>query len=257
MKNWKSEIIESKKNEFLQSYKTLMNNLDHKAKADAAIENIVHLLGWFGDNKILKDLPLNTKYSVKTAPAILAPVIRQLQSLDSNFESDILTKDFKETSNRIKKQNKNLVVICDNLKSGNNLGNIIRTAECLGFSKIITTGYTPSPSHKSSLKSSMGAELFLEWEHFHLTIDALESLKKEGYKIIGLETVKNGKTLNELKDKLGQTNDIAILLGNERNGIQAETLASCDYVFSLETFGMKNSLNVTNAFSAAGYLLLT
>ena len=45
----------------------------------------------------------------------------------------------------------------------------------------------------------------------------------------------------------------ALILGNERFGLEESTLALCDQVFKIPQMGVKNSLNVSAAFAIAAY----
>ena len=51
-----------------------------------------------------------------------------------------------------------IVVILYNIRSGFNVGNILRTTEFLGIKKLIGIGITPLPPHKEVVKTSLGAE---------------------------------------------------------------------------------------------------
>ena len=47
--------------------------------------------------------------------------------------------------------------------------------------------------------------------------------------------------------------DCAVVLGHERDGLTAEQLAECDAVVQIPCFGLKNSLNVSHAFTLLAY----
>ena len=73
------------------------------------------------------------------------------------------------------------------------------------------------------------------------TIDAVLKLKKSNlyYRV---EQTKNSKYLNNFKIL---KNTIAIVVGNEVNGVSEEVLSECDEVIEIPQFGTKHSLNVS------------
>jgi len=152
-----------------------------------------------------------------------------------------------ESVNRLK-----LVVILNDLRSAFNVGNIMRTAECLGLEKIIFCGYTPTPKNRKVKETSMGTHSFLNWQHRADIIPLLEEYKKLGWDIYGLETTSNAKDIFTFN----VPEPAVIILGNEAHGIPRKVLEFCDGIIRIPTGGWKNSLNVGVAFAVAGYELL-
>ncbi|MDD2332652.1 MAG: TrmH family RNA methyltransferase, partial [Candidatus Cloacimonetes bacterium] len=81
-----------------------------------------------------------------------------------------------------------VVLILDNLRSVFNVGSIFRTAECLGISKIILCGITPSPHHPNMDKTAMGTHKLVAWESYPDTSKVLKNLHHQGYASYALET---------------------------------------------------------------------
>lgn len=142
---------------------------------------------------------------------------------------------------------KSIVVILNNIRSNENVGSVFRTADAFSVSKIYLCGYTPTPTdrfdreNKGLTKASLGAEKMVEWQKLETLKDASEKLKKEGFKIIGIE--QDVKSLN-LKDaktsKLLVSNPkLALVFGNEVDGLNKEDLKFCDYVVEI---GMRGKL---------------
>ena len=78
----------------------------------------------------------------------------------------------------------------------------------------------------------------------------LQELKAKNVQIYALETAQEAKSLHSFNFENKAT---AFVVGNERFGLEASTLALCDGVIAIPTFGIKNSLNVANALSIAAY----
>lgn len=149
---------------------------------------------------------------------------------------------------------KDFIVILDNIRSGYNVGSILRTAEFLGLKKIIGIGITPLPPHKEVTKTSLGAEKNLIIERKYKLKNIILKLKKEKYKIIGIEQSKT--SLPYYKFRL-RYKKIVLILGNEIRGINKKYLKLCDYILEIPQQGeIKESLNVSIAFSiVASYLI--
>ncbi|MCF7795552.1 hypothetical protein K9M42_00460 [Patescibacteria group bacterium] len=183
----------------------------------------------------------------------------------------------------MKKKNKKIKVICENLRSIYNVGSIFRTADCSGFVEdIYLTGYTPTPEDKRMSKTSLGAEKEIKWKKYKSPITIINKLKKEGYEIICIEKINNEKeekdllstnrnTLFEINKRNKENKEFkkiqknifeytpkkkcAIILGNEVLGISKKVLKKADKILFIPTLGVKESLNVSVAFGISVYKL--
>lgn len=150
---------------------------------------------------------------------------------------------------------KRKVVILDNIRSVYNVGSIFRTSDALGVNKIYLCGCTPTPKDRfgrdrSDLaKVALGAEKNIEWQYCETTLDAINILKKEKFQIIALEQSENSVDYKKVKaEKLS-----AIILGEEVKGLSANVLKMADVIAEIPMKGMKESLNVSVSFGAAGF----
>lgn len=142
-----------------------------------------------------------------------------------------------------------LYFVLDNLRSAFNVGSIFRLGECVGVQCIYLGGYTPNTENPSLQKTSMSTTQFVNSKAFSKTTQALLELKKQGVKIIALETSSTAVGLYE-KPLVGPT---AFVVGNERFGLDTSLLQLCDEIRKIPMFGIKNSLNVSNALTAAAF----
>ncbi len=144
-----------------------------------------------------------------------------------------------------------LYFVLENLRSSFNVGSLFRVADCVGAEHIYLVGYTATPFDNESLrKTSLGSHEHQEWSHHQKVLNAIQDLKAKGVAIYALETAQNSKNLHSFDFQKKPT---AFVVGNERFGLEASTLALCDAVISIPTFGVKNSLNVSNALSVAAF----
>ena len=122
-------------------------------------------------------------------------------------------------------------------------------ADSLGVQKVWLCGYTPTPHQLQVEKAALGASLVMDWETVTFT-EAIQKLKAEKFRIIGLETSSRSVVLSAPFEENQPT---AFLIGNERFGLDAEQLSVCDEVRKIEMFGIKNSMNAAVAVAIAGY----
>ena len=140
-------------------------------------------------------------------------------------------------------------ILLDRLRSAHNVGNILRLADAVNAEKVICGGYTACPPHPKLEKSAMGADKIVSTEHVDNSLDAIREYKKNGYTVIGVETVENAESIFDI-----QLNWPTLLVfGNEALGIQEENLKECDSFISLPSFGLKNSVNVSNCAAVVLY----
>lgn len=138
-----------------------------------------------------------------------------------------------------------LVLVLDNVRSGLNVGSIFRTADAFAVEKIVLCGITAQPPHREILKTALGSTESVSWEYFAETVEAVQVLKKNGWRIFAVEQT-DRKTW--LQDFIPEGDEkYAFLLGNEVDGVSAAVLPLCDGAVEIPQFGTKHSLNVAVA----------
>lgn len=140
------------------------------------------------------------------------------------------------------------VVVLDNIRSTFNVGSIFRTADGAGVDKIYLVGITPTPNHIKIKKTALGAEEYVEWEHFKVIEDIILKLKGEGFRIYPVEQFSESKDFREVEDY----EKMAFIFGNEISGISQNLLELTDEPIEIPMRGKKNSLNVS---TTAGIIL--
>jgi tRNA G18 (ribose-2'-O)-methylase SpoU len=134
-----------------------------------------------------------------------------------------------------------VVVILDNIRSTFNVGSVLRTGDGAGIKKLYLAGITPTPAHPKIKKTALGAENYLEWEHVSNTLDLIQKLKQNGFKIISIEQTPSAQNYKEV-ELVGK---IAFIFGNEISGVNPEILEASDLHLELPMKGQKNSLNIS------------
>jgi 23S rRNA (guanosine2251-2'-O)-methyltransferase len=100
-------------------------------------------------------------------------------------------------------------------------------------------------------KTALGAEKSVDWEQIENIGEVINKLKKEGYEIAALEQTGNARDLSNFSP----TKNIAVIVGNEVDGIDEETLEAADIHLQIPMQGKKESLNVAVAAAIAMYQL--
>lgn len=136
-----------------------------------------------------------------------------------------------------------LIIIADNVRSMHNVGSIFRTSDAFLVEKIYLCGITPTPPHREIQKTALGATESVDWQYAENTLDVINQLKKEGWTILALEQTTNSVMLDELKVEKGEK--IAIVLGNEVEGVNQEVINLCNKAVEIPQFGTKHSFNVS------------
>jgi 23S rRNA (guanosine2251-2'-O)-methyltransferase len=140
------------------------------------------------------------------------------------------------------------ILILHDIRSSQNVGALLRSADAVGITRVYLTGITPLPidrfgrPNNQLIKTSLGAELTVPWEHAEIE-SILSNLKRQGTSIIAVEQSVHAVDYKTIK----QMGAMAVLLGNEVTGIPAEVLKEVDIIAEIPMRGKKESLNVSVA----------
>ena len=124
-----------------------------------------------------------------------------------------------------------------------NVGAVFRTADAFLVEKILLCGITPQPPHREIHKAALGATESVDWAYFESVTEALQSLKSEGYSVVGVEQTTGSQMITEFD--FAKSQKYALVLGNEVEGISDEVLPLCDDFLEILQLGTKHSLNVS------------
>ena len=191
--------------------------------------------------------------------ALIERVPRQkLDSLGENHQGVALETsaypyteilDILERANQ--RQEPLFVLVLDMLQNPQNLGTLLRTAEAVGIHGVIlplrrAAGITPAVVHASS-----GATEHLLLAQANLA-QAIDQLKDAGAWVVGLEGGSEGKPAEQVR----LDGPLALVVGNEGEGMRLLVRNSCDLLLKLPMQGKIESLNAAVAGSVVLYLAL-
>ena len=135
-----------------------------------------------------------------------------------------------------------VVIVLDNVRSQHNIGSVFRTSDAFRMAMIYLCGITATPPNREIHKTALGATDSVEWKYFDSTVAAIEHLKSEGYKVYAIEQVEGSISLKDFK--LSADQKIALVFGNEVDGVAEEVMPHVDGSIEIPQFGTKHSLNI-------------
>lgn len=153
--------------------------------------------------------------------------------------------EYHELDELLIKENPFLVIL-DHLEDPHNLGAIIRTSEAAEVDGIIIPKNRSVSVNSTVMKTSAGAAQNMKIALVTNLKHTIETLKKKGFWIVGTDM--EGTRF----DQLDYRGKIAIIIGNEGNGMSRLTKENCDFIASIPMYGKINSLN---ASVAAGIMI--
>ena len=139
-----------------------------------------------------------------------------------------------------------LIVVLDDVRSMYNVGSVFRTADAFRVEAIYLCGITAQPPHPEIHKTALGAEDTVAWQHFPTALEAVQTLKANGYTVFSIEQCEGSTLLSNLNLQLPTVNSkYALVLGNEVKGVHQEVVDASDGCIEIPQFGTKHSLNVS------------
>jgi len=142
---------------------------------------------------------------------------------------------------------KPLVLMLDSIEDPQNLGALVRSAECAGVHGVVLPKHHAASVTSAVVKASAGATEHMLMAEVTNLVNTLGELKEQGFWTVGVAV--EGKTLFTAFD---YTTPVAIVVGNEGKGIRRLVREHCDTLVTIPMYGRLGSLNA----SVAGALVM-
>ena len=139
-------------------------------------------------------------------------------------------------------------IVLDAVQDPGNLGTIVRTADAAGFDAVVLGTGTVDLYNDKVLRSMQGS-------HFHIPVfqanlqEYLPILKEKGVQVAVTALHRDSKDYSVLQ---GAT-DVAIVVGNEGQGVSSDVIELADVLVAIPMFGKAESLNVAIASALLMY----
>ena len=143
-------------------------------------------------------------------------------------------------------------VMLDNLRSAFNVGSIFRTADAGAAAHLHLCGMTAHPPHKKLEKTALGAFDYVPWTYYERNRDCVDALKEQHIPVVAIETTDDAVPYTQFSFP----QPVAIVFGNEENGVNERVLRRCDAVVQIPMAGYKKSMNVATAFGIILFAIL-
>ncbi len=135
-----------------------------------------------------------------------------------------------------------ITIILDNVLDTYNVGSIFRLADAVATQQVILCGETLTPPNSRIKKASINTWQWVSWEYSLSASEAITRLKHQApsTKIIAVEQDARSKPF----DRVDYQFPLAIVVGNETQGVSKEVLDMADMIVELPMWGINKSLNV-------------
>jgi tRNA G18 (ribose-2'-O)-methylase SpoU len=144
-----------------------------------------------------------------------------------------------------------IVLVLDDLRSHHNIGALFRTADAFNVQRMVLCGITGTPPHRDIHKTALGATESVPWTYAPQALAAVSELRTKGYTICALEQTTGSTDLRQLAHIITPNTPLALILGNEVNGVNEALLPLCNHCIEIPQSGAKHSLNVSVAGGVA------
>ncbi len=193
---------------------------------------ITHALGYHGGH--IKFLPASQFKSQFGKWRTQGIIVRFMGKIETDLPS------FTDQSGNIG------LLILDRIEDPQNLGQIIRTAECAGIDGIIIPKHDSCAITDTVIQVSQGAFTQVSIYQVNNLHQTVTNLKDEEFWVIAMENSLDAKHWHQVDYK----GKVAIIAGSEGRGIKKLVLEKCDFLVTIPMQGNTNSLNVSAAVSA-------
>lgn len=160
-------------------------------------------------------------------------------------------KSLNELVEKNKEKENASIIMLDGLEDPHNLGAILRTADATGMDGIIIPKNRSVSLNSTVAKVSTGAIEYVDVVQVTNLVNALKTLKENGYWVIGLEM--EGSVDYKIQDYTGKK---VIIIGSEGRGISRLVKTECDFMVNIPMIGHVTSLNASVSASIIFYEIL-
>lgn len=148
-----------------------------------------------------------------------------------------------------------IYLVLDRIIDTYNIGSLFRLADAIAVEKMILCGEMEYPPNHRIHKAAVGVEKWVPWERETSTLKAIKKLKKQNIHIIAVEQDKRSISYKNL-DLNKFDFPVAIIAGNETEGLPKEVLNKVDTIVEFPMYGINNSFNVWGSTAIVAYKIL-
>lgn len=149
----------------------------------------------------------------------------------------------------LKKRQTDITIVLENVFDPHNISAVLRSCDAVGIQDVYVLTTRMPPHQRWGYRSSSGAYKWITVHQFNETEECVNALKK-GYERILTSCLDD---TSENLYSLDFTQSLALVFGNEKDGISSEMKDFSDGNFNIPQMGMIRSLNVSVACAVTLY----
>lgn len=134
------------------------------------------------------------------------------------------------------------ICVADGVVDAVNIGTIFRNAAALGIDAVLLTPQSCDPLNRRAMRAGMGTMFQVKWTWLEMPVRSLTSF---GFKTVAMALT--DKSISISDSRLRQEPQLAVVVGNEGNGLDESTIESCDFTVRIPMANGVDSLNVATA----------
>lgn len=142
------------------------------------------------------------------------------------------------------------LVVLDGVADPDNVGSIFRSAAAFGAAGVVLSPASADPLYRKAIRTSMGTTLQLPFRVAARWPGILGDIREAGARLVAL-TPEGPATALEAFARPGRGGALALLLGNEGDGVSRAALDRCDQRVRIDIEPAVDSLNVATAAAIA------
>ena len=152
----------------------------------------------------------------------------------------------------VRQRQPGLTVVLENVHDPHNISAVLRTSDSVGIYRIYvlyTNGQQPPRSLKLGKRASAGARRWVDVYAYTDPVACFQKVRSHCDSVFGTHLTEQAKGLYDM-DLTGR---VALVFGNEHEGISDQVIELCDGNFHIPQAGMSKSLNISVACAVTLY----
>jgi tRNA (guanosine-2'-O-)-methyltransferase len=143
----------------------------------------------------------------------------------------------------LRHRTRSLVVVLYSVDDPHNQAAVMRTSEALGLQEVHVVGKDQAAEFRPSPRVTQNAHRWLDVVAHPNFTAAEEHLRSRGFELLAAALGPDAKSVVDLDF----TRSVALVFGNESEGLPREILHACDGTFTIPLYGLSQSLNISVA----------
>ncbi len=142
-----------------------------------------------------------------------------------------------------------LTVVLENVHDPHNIAAVLRSCDAVGIQEIYVINNAVQFKSRVGHKSSSSANKWVKVHSFKTVAECMQIVKQKYNHVLCTHLNADAKSIYDLDF----TESIALVFGNEKDGVTSELLAACTGNFIIPQIGMISSLNISVACAVTLY----